>query len=41
MSIEMGEWVIDKTLTQISQWKKMALGFPIFTSTDIGAVKWQ
>jgi diguanylate cyclase (GGDEF)-like protein/PAS domain S-box-containing protein len=39
MSIELGEWVIDTALTQISQWKKMALN--LNTSVNIAAVQLQ
>lgn len=41
MSIEMGEWVIDTALTQISQWKKMGLNLPVSTSVNIAAVQLQ
>lgn len=41
MSIEVGEWVIDTVLTQISQWQKMGLNLPISTSVNIAAVELQ
>ena len=41
MSIEMGEWVIDTALTQISLWQKMGLNKPIYTSVNIAAVQLQ
>jgi EAL domain-containing protein (putative c-di-GMP-specific phosphodiesterase class I) len=41
MSIEMGEWVIDTTLTQISQWQKIGLNLPVSTSVNIAAVQLQ
>ncbi|MEH6443160.1 MAG: EAL domain-containing protein [Oceanospirillaceae bacterium] len=41
MSIELGEWVIDAALTQISQWQKMRSDFPISTSVNIAAVQLQ
>jgi diguanylate cyclase (GGDEF)-like protein/PAS domain S-box-containing protein len=41
MSIEMGEWVIDTALTQISQWQSMGLKLPISTSVNIAAVQLQ
>ena len=41
MSIEMGEWVIDTALTQISQWQKSGLTLPISTSVNIAAVQLQ
>jgi EAL domain-containing protein (putative c-di-GMP-specific phosphodiesterase class I) len=41
MSIEVGEWVIDTALTQISQWQKMGLNLPISTSVNIAAVQLQ
>ena len=41
MSIEMGEWVIDTALTQINQWQKMGLNFPVNTSVNIAAVQLQ
>ncbi|MDX2369600.1 MAG: EAL domain-containing protein [Colwellia sp.] len=41
MSIEMGEWVIDTALTQISQWQTMELNIPVSTSVNISAVQLQ
>jgi len=41
MSIEIGEWVIDTALTQISQWQKMGLNLPVSTSVNIAAVQLQ
>ena len=41
MNIELGEWVIDTALTQISQWQKMGLALPICTSVNIAAVQLQ
>ena len=41
MSIEMGEWVIDTALTQISQWQAMGLKIPVRTSVNIAAVQLQ
>ena len=41
MSIEMGEWVIDTALTQISQWQAMGLKHPVSTSVNIAAVQLQ
>jgi diguanylate cyclase (GGDEF)-like protein/PAS domain S-box-containing protein len=41
MSIEMGEWVIDTALTQISQWQKMGLDLPVSISVNIAAVQLQ
>ncbi|MDX2367727.1 MAG: EAL domain-containing protein [Colwellia sp.] len=41
MSIEMGEWVIDSALTQISQWQAMGLNLPVSTSVNIAAVQLQ
>jgi len=41
MSIEMGEWVIDSALTQISQWQAMGLNLPVCTSVNIAAVQLQ
>ncbi len=39
--IEMGEWVIDTALTQISQWQEMGLNLPVSTSVNIAAVQLQ
>ena len=41
MSIEMGEWVIDSSLAQISQWQAIGLNLPISTSVNIAAVQLQ
>jgi EAL domain-containing protein (putative c-di-GMP-specific phosphodiesterase class I) len=41
MSIELGEWVIDTALTQISQWQKMGLDLPASISVNIAAVQLQ
>ena len=41
MMIEMGEWVIDTALSQISQWQTMELSLPISTSINIAAVQLQ
>jgi diguanylate cyclase (GGDEF)-like protein/PAS domain S-box-containing protein len=41
MMIEMGEWVIDTALTQISQWQTMRLNLPVNTSVNIAAVQLQ
>ena len=41
MSIEIGEWVIDSALAQISQWQAMGLNLPLSTSVNIGAVQLQ
>jgi diguanylate cyclase (GGDEF)-like protein len=41
MSIEMGEWVIDTALTQISQWQKLGLNFPVSISVNIAALQLQ
>jgi len=41
MMIELGEWVIENTLTQISQWKLMGLNLPVSTSVNIAAVQLQ
>jgi diguanylate cyclase (GGDEF)-like protein len=41
MMIEMGEWVIDTALTQISQWQKMGLSLTVSTSVNIAAVQLQ
>ena len=41
MSIEVGEWVIDSALTQISQWQKMGLNLPVSISVNIAAVQLQ
>ena len=41
MMIEMGEWVIDTALSQISQWQKMGINQPVSTSVNIAAVQLQ
>ena len=41
MNIEMGEWVIDTALTQISLWQEMGLTHPVKTSVNIAAVQLQ
>jgi diguanylate cyclase (GGDEF)-like protein len=41
MMIELGEWVIDSALTQISQWQAMGLNLPLNTSVNIAAVQLQ
>jgi diguanylate cyclase (GGDEF)-like protein len=41
MMIEMGEWVIDTALTQISKWQKMGLSLTVSTSVNIAAVQLQ
>ncbi|TWX45846.1 putative bifunctional diguanylate cyclase/phosphodiesterase [Colwellia hornerae] len=41
MSIEMGEWVIDNALTQISQWQTKGLNLPVSISVNIAAVQLQ
>jgi len=41
MMIEIGEWVIESALTQISQWQSMHLNLPISTSVNIAAVQLQ
>ncbi|MEY8213264.1 MAG: diguanylate cyclase, partial [Colwellia sp.] len=41
MNIEMGEWVIDTALTQISQWQAIGLHLPVSTSVNIAAVQLQ
>jgi len=41
MMIEMGEWVIDSALTQISQWQAIGLNFPLNTSVNIAAIQLQ
>jgi len=41
MSIEIGEWVIETALTQISQWQKMGLNLPLNISVNIAAVQLQ
>jgi len=41
MSIEIGEWVIDTALTQISHWQTMRPGLPVSISVNIAAVQLQ
>ncbi len=41
MMIEMGEWVIDTALTQISLWQTMGLDLPVGTSVNIAALQLQ
>jgi diguanylate cyclase (GGDEF)-like protein/PAS domain S-box-containing protein len=41
LNIEVGEWVIDSALSQISQWHLMALGLPVSISVNIAAVQLQ
>lgn len=41
MSIEVGEWVIDTTLRQISEWQAMGVNLPVSTSVNIAAVQLQ
>jgi EAL domain-containing protein (putative c-di-GMP-specific phosphodiesterase class I) len=41
MMIEMGEWVIDTALTQISQWQTMGLTLPVSISVNIAAIHLQ
>lgn len=41
MSIEMGEWVIETALTQITQWQSMGLKLPFTISVNIAAVQLQ
>tara|TARA_R110000744_G_scaffold121309_2_gene225886 strand:- start:3188 stop:5305 length:2118 start_codon:yes stop_codon:yes gene_type:complete len=41
MSIEIGEWVIDTVLTQITQWQQMGLNLQVNTSVNIAAVQLQ
>jgi len=41
MMIEVGEWVINTVLTQISQWQKMGLNLPVSASVNIAAVQLQ
>ena len=41
MSIELGEWVINSTLTQISQWQAMGINLPLSISVNIAAVQLQ
>jgi diguanylate cyclase (GGDEF)-like protein/PAS domain S-box-containing protein len=41
MSIEIGEWVIDTALTQISEWQAMGLNLSVSISVNIAAVQLQ
>ena len=41
LMIEVGEWVIDSALTQISQWQAMGLQLSVSTSVNIAAVQLQ
>tara|TARA_R110001583_G_scaffold8952_2_gene42235 strand:+ start:10256 stop:12772 length:2517 start_codon:yes stop_codon:yes gene_type:complete len=41
MMIELGEWVINSTLAQISQWQAMDLNLPLNTSVNLAAVQLQ
>jgi diguanylate cyclase (GGDEF)-like protein/PAS domain S-box-containing protein len=41
MMIEVGEWVIDNALRQISQWQKMGISHPVSISVNIAAVQLQ
>lgn len=41
MMIEMGEWVIDSALKQISQWQAMELSMNLSTSVNIAAIQLQ
>ena len=41
MSIEMGEWVIDSALSQMTKWQKMGLKLQVSTSVNIAAVQLQ
>ena len=41
MSIELGEWVINSALAQISQWQAMGLKLPVSISVNIAAVQLQ
>jgi len=41
MMIEMGEWVIDTALTQISQWQDIGINLPVSISVNIAAVQLQ
>jgi diguanylate cyclase (GGDEF)-like protein/PAS domain S-box-containing protein len=41
LSIEVGEWVLDRALSQISQWQKKGLKLAISTSVNIAAVQLQ
>jgi diguanylate cyclase (GGDEF)-like protein len=41
MMIELGEWVIDSALAQISQWQAIGLNLPLSISVNIAAVQLQ
>lgn len=41
VSIEVGEWVIDTVLTQISEWQKMKLNLPLNISVNISVLQLQ
>ena len=41
LMIEIGEWVIDTALTQISQWQVTGLNCPLNTSVNIAAIQLQ
>ena len=41
MSIELGEWVIDSALAQISQWQAIGINLPVSISVNIAAVQLQ
>jgi diguanylate cyclase (GGDEF)-like protein len=41
MMIELGEWVIDSALAQISKWQTMRLNLPLSISVNIAAVQLQ
>jgi EAL domain-containing protein (putative c-di-GMP-specific phosphodiesterase class I) len=41
MSIELGEWVIDRALTQIELWQKSDANLLVHTSVNIAAVQLQ
>jgi diguanylate cyclase (GGDEF)-like protein/PAS domain S-box-containing protein len=41
ISLELGEWVIDTALSQISQWRSMGLQVPVSVSVNISAYQLQ
>jgi len=41
MCIEIGEWVIDTALSQISEWQALGVHLPVCTSVNIAAVQLQ
>jgi diguanylate cyclase (GGDEF)-like protein len=41
MMIELGEWVIDSALTQITEWQASGLNLPLNTSVNIAAIQLQ